>query len=224
MAESHVTEHPGDVTLLLNELRLGNRDALPRLIPLVYGELRRLAAHYLKAERSGHTLQPTALVHQAYLRLVEQDHADWKNRAHFLGVAAQMMRRILVDYARARQTAKRDGIVVRVDLAGFGPGGGELRIEEILTVDGALDRLAVLDPQQSRVVELRYFAGLTIEETAEAVGISPRMVKGDWAMASAWLRREPPIVAKGSWPWPRSCSSKSPRRRAARLARNIPPP
>jgi RNA polymerase sigma factor (TIGR02999 family) len=224
VAESHVTEHPGDVTLLLNELRLGNRDALPRLIPLVYGELRRLAAHYLKAERSGHTLQPTALVHQAYLRLVEQDHADWKNRAHFLGVAAQMMRRILVDYARARQTAKRDGIVVRVDLAGFGPGGGELRIEEILTVDGALDRLAVLDPQQSRVVELRYFAGLTIEETAEAVGISPRMVKGDWAMASAWLRREPPIVAKGSWPWPRSCSSKSPRRRAARLARNIPPP
>src|SRR5271157_4002144 len=109
VAGSGGTDSPGEVTLLLNELRLGNKDALGELIPLVYGELRRLAGHYLQAERTGHTLQPTALVHEAYLRLVEQDHADWKNRAHFLGVAAQMMRRILVDYARARGTAKRGG-------------------------------------------------------------------------------------------------------------------
>lgn len=192
-----MTEHPGDVTLLLNELRLGNKDALGELMPLVYRELRRLAGHYLQVERIGHTLQPTALVHEAYLRLVEQDRGDWKNRAHFLGVAAQMMRRILVDYARARQTAKRDGVAVSVDRVSFGPHGGELRLEEILTVDEALDRLAALDPQQTRVVELRYFAGLTIEETAEAVGISPRTVKRDWAMASAWLRSElferPPV-------------------------------
>jgi RNA polymerase sigma factor (TIGR02999 family) len=185
-----VTDSPGDVTLLLNELRLGNKDALGRLIPLVYRELRLLAAGYLQAERVGHTLEPTALVHELYLRLVEQDRADWKDRAHFLAVAAQLMRRILVDYARARAAAKRSGVAARIEITGLELSGEEPRLEEILAVDGALDRLAQLDPQQARVVELRYFAGLTVEETAEAVGISPRTVKRDWAMASAWLRSE----------------------------------
>lgn len=185
-----MTDSPGDVTLLLNELRLGNKDALGRLIPLVYRELRLLAAGYLQAERVGHTLEPTALVHELYLRLVEQDRADWKDRAHFLAVAAQLMRRILVDYARARAAAKRSGVAARIEITGLELSGEEPRLEEILAVDGALDRLAQLDPQQARVVELRYFAGLTVEETAEAVGISPRTVKRDWAMASAWLRSE----------------------------------
>ena len=190
-------ESPGEVTLLLNELKLGNKDALGRLVPLVYRELRLRAAQYLQAERTGHTLQPTALVHELYLRLVEQDRADWKDRAHFLAVAAKLMRHILVDYARARGTAKRDGMATRIEIAGFELGGEAPRTEEILAVDEALDRLAELDPQQTRVVELRYFAGLTVEETAEAVGISPRTVKRDWAMASAWLRSEllekPPV-------------------------------
>jgi RNA polymerase sigma factor (TIGR02999 family) len=185
-----VKESPGEVTLLLKELKLGNKDALGRLIPLVYRELRLRAAQYLQAERTGHTLQPTALVHELYLRLVQQDHADWKDRAHFLAVAAQLMRRILVDYARARAAAKRDGMATRIEIAGFELSGEAPRTEEILAVDEALDRLAELDPQQARVVELRYFAGLTVEETAEAVGISPRTVKRDWAMASAWLRSE----------------------------------
>ena len=185
-----MNESPGDVTLLLNELKLGNKDALARLIPLVYAELRALASRFLRAERTGHTLQPTALVHEAYLRLVEQDHADWKDRAHFLAVAAQLMRRILVDYARGRATAKRGGVAVRIEIEGLELEGERLQVEEILGVDQALDRLAVLDPQQSRVVELRYFAGLTVEEAAEALGISPRTVKRDWAMAAAWLRSE----------------------------------
>jgi len=185
-----VNESPGEVTLLLNELKLGNKDALGRLVPLVYRELRQVAARLLRGERTGHTLQPTALVHELYLRLVEQDRADWKDRAHFLAVAAKLMRHILVDYARARGTAKRDGMATRIEIAGFELSGEEPRTEEILAVDEALDRLAELDPQQARVVELRYFAGLTVEETAEAVGISPRTVKRDWAMASAWLRSE----------------------------------
>ena len=185
-----VNESPGEVTLLLNELKLGNKDALGRLVPMVYRELRQVAARLLRGERTGHTLQPTALVHELYLRLVEQDRADWKDRAHFLAVAAKLMRHILVDYARARGTAKRDGMATRIEIAGFELSGEEPRAEEILAVDEALDRLAELDPQQTRVVELRYFAGLTVEETAEAVGISPRTVKRDWAMASAWLRSE----------------------------------
>jgi RNA polymerase sigma factor (TIGR02999 family) len=192
-----VKESPGEVTLLLKELKLGNKDALGQLVPLVYRELRLLAARYLQAERTGHTLQPTALVHELYLRLVQQDHADWKDRAHFLAVAAQLMRRILVDYARARAAAKRDGMATRIEIAGFELSGEAPRTEEILAVDEALDRLAELDPQQTRVVELRYFAGLTIEETAEALGISARTVKREWAMASAWLRNElleePPV-------------------------------
>jgi len=185
-----VEKTAGQVTLLLNELKLGNKAALGRLIPLVYQELRSLAAHCLRAERIGHTLQPTALIHELYLRLVDQDRANWQDHAHFLAVAAQLMRRILVDYARARQASKRRGTAVEVDITAVELGGAEVSIEEVLSVDEALERLAQLDPQQTRIVELRYFAGLTVEETAEALGISARTVKRDWAMASAWLRTE----------------------------------
>ena len=183
-------ETAGQVTLLLNELKLGDKAALGRLIPLVYQELRLLAARCLRAERVGHTLQATALIHELYLRLVDQDRANWQDRAHFLAVAAQLMRRILVDYARARQAAKRGGAAVDVDIAAVDLGGTEVSVEEVLSVDEALERLAELDPQQTRIAELRYFAGLTVEETAEALGISPRTVKRDWAVASAWLRTE----------------------------------
>ena len=185
-----MNESPGEVTLLLHELKHGNSDALGRLIPLVYRELRLLADHYLRSERVGHTLQPTALVHEVYLRLVAQDHIDWKDRTHFFAVAAQIMRRILVDYARARATAKRSGAPFRLDVAGWEPGTRALHPEEILAVDEALDRLAELDPQQTRIVELRYFVGLTVLEIAEATGISRSTVRRDWVMASAWLRTE----------------------------------
>jgi RNA polymerase sigma factor (TIGR02999 family) len=188
--KDRVKEPPGEVTRLLAEVRLGNQDALGRLMPLVYKELRRLAGHYLQAERIGHTLQPTALVHEAYLRLAGQDRADWQNRAHFMGVAAQLMRRILVDYARRRIADKRGGVAVKLDLDGFDLGADGPQVEEILAVDEALVRLSDLDLQQARVVELRYFAGLSVEETAEALAVSTRTVKRDWAMAMAWLRSE----------------------------------
>ncbi len=175
----------GEVTLLLAQVKGGDKAALGRMIPLVYKELRRLAGHYLRDERIGHTLQPTALVHEAYLRLVGQDRTDWQNRAQFMGVAAQLMRRILVDYARERSAAKRTPGALDLDL-----GPSREKTEELLAVDEAVERLTELDPQQARVVEMRYFAGLSVEETAEALGISPRTVKRDWAMAKAWLRTE----------------------------------
>jgi RNA polymerase sigma-70 factor, ECF subfamily len=178
---------PGEVTLLLQELKLGNKEALGQLIPLVYAELHRLAEHYLLDERTGHTLQPTALVHEAYLRLANQDRAEWHNRAQFIGVAAQLMRRVLVDHARARCTVKRSGNGGDHRSFGFEMQIDGTRVDEILAVDQALSRLAALDPQQARVVELRYFAGLTVEETAEILDISDRTVKREWAMAAAWL-------------------------------------
>jgi RNA polymerase sigma factor (TIGR02999 family) len=185
-----MNDPPGDVTVLLHELKLGNKSALDSLMPLIYTELRRLAGHYLRAERAGHILQPTALVHETYLRLAQHDHTDWQNRAHFLGRAAQIMRRILVDNARARATAKRGGGAIQMNDANFDVKVVGARSEEILAVNQALDRLAALYPQQARVVELRYFAGLTIEETAEAIGISPSTVKRDWMIAAVWLRSE----------------------------------
>ena len=181
---------PGEVTVLLGQLKLGRKEALPKLMPLVYRELRRLAGHYLRDERIGHTLQPTALVHEAYLRLVDQNRADWQNRAQFMGVAAQLMRRILVDYARERAAAKRGGGAVRIDEEGFDLGATPQQSEEVLAVDEALARLNELDPQQAQIVEMRYFGGLSVEEAAEALGISPRTIKRDWAMAKAWLRSE----------------------------------
>jgi RNA polymerase sigma factor (TIGR02999 family) len=179
----------GEVTLLLAGVRGRDKDAMERLVPLVYDELRRLAAGYLRHERPSHTLQPTALVHEAFLRLVDQDQAGWQNRAHFIGIAARMMRRLLVDYARRRSAAKRSlATGLPVDLSSQGCESADP--ERILAVDEVLGRLAELDPQQERIVELRYFGGLSVEETAEALQISPRTVKRDWAMAKAWLKQQ----------------------------------
>lgn len=180
----------GEVTLLLAEMKRGNSEALPKLIPLVYNELRRLAAHFLRDEREGHTLQPTALVHEAYLRLAGQTRAGWQNRAQFMAVAAQLMRRILVDYARQRVTAKRGGGESLIDFEVSEVSGGVAQSEEMLAVDEALARLTELDSRQAQVVEMRYFGGMTVEETAEALAIAPRTVKREWAMAKAWLRVE----------------------------------
>ena len=182
---------PGEITALLGEMKRGRKDALDRLIPIVYKELRRLAGYYMRDERIGHTLQPTALVHEAFLRLVDQNRADWQNRAQFMGVAAQLMRRLLVDHARGRAAAKRGaGAPVTLDDARLNQGANIGQTEEILAVDEVLARLNDLDPQQAQVVEMRYFGGLSVEETAEAMGISARTVKRDWAMAKAWLKTQ----------------------------------
>jgi RNA polymerase sigma-70 factor, ECF subfamily len=178
-----------DVTMLLKQLSEGNKNALDRLVPVVYGELRRLASSCMRHERPNHTLQTTALVNEAYLLLVNQEHARWENRGQFFGVAAQLMRRILVDHARAHNASKRGGISPKLSLdeaivMAKERGGDLLAIEELLT------RLAAIDPQQVRVIELRFFAGLSVEETARALAISDRTVKRDWAMAKAWIQRE----------------------------------
>ncbi len=180
---------PGEVTSLLGEMKLGSQDALTRLISLVYKERRRLAGHYMRDERASHTLQPTALVHEAFLRLVGQDRADWQNRVQFMGVAAQLMRRILVDRVRRRAAAKR-GVAITLNEEIFNRSAGADRTEEVLAVDEILSRLAALDPRQARIAELRYLGGLSVEETAEAMGICARTVKSDWAMAKGWLRSQ----------------------------------
>ena len=174
----------GDVTALLIRIRGGDRDAVELLVPMVYAELRRLAGHMLRGEREGHTLQPTALVHEAYMCLAGQDRANWQNRAQFMAIAAQAMRRILLQYARRRKAAKRvmpEGAVAE---------GVREPWEEILAVDAALQRLAELSPQQARITEMRYFAGLSVEESAEALDISPRTVKREWAAARGFLLAE----------------------------------
>jgi RNA polymerase sigma factor (TIGR02999 family) len=171
---------------MLLRWRSGDEQALNQLMPLVYDELHRLAGRYLRRERPGHTLQTTALVHEAYLRLVDQTHPNWQNRAHFFGVAAQLMRRILVDYARTQQAAKRGSGVIRLTLDDAGMKAKE-REAELLALDDALADLAAIDARQSRLVELRYFAGLNIEETAEVLGLSPATVKREWSSARAWL-------------------------------------
>jgi len=157
-------------------------------MPLVYGELRRLAGHYLRKERSDHTLQSTALVHEAYLRLAGQSPPEWQNRAHFFGIAARIMRQILVEHARARDAAKRGGGACRLTLDAAVAISDRTDVD-ILELDRALTGLAELDPQQSRIVELRFFGGLTIEDTSEVLGISPATVKRDWVTARAWLYR-----------------------------------
>lgn len=177
----------GEVTVLLGELKLGRKDALERLMPLVYRELRRVAGRCMRDERPGHTLQATALVHEAFLRLVDQDHADWQNRAQFVAVAGQVMRRLLVDHARGRRALKR-GVPITLNEEIVHGSGRPDQTEEILAVDEILGRLEKLDAQQARIVELRYFGGLSVEETAEAMTISPRTVKRDWAMAKGWLK------------------------------------
>jgi RNA polymerase sigma factor (TIGR02999 family) len=180
------TSSQHEVTRLLVQLTDGDNAALGDLLPLVYAELRRLAANYLRRERQGHTLQPTALVHEAYLRMIDQTQVRWQNRAHFFGVAAQMMRRILVDHARAQQAEKRGGDVQKFSLDENIDVSGE-RASDLVALDEALARLAEIDPQKSRVVELRFFGGLSVEETAEVLGVSAPTVKRQWRMAKAWL-------------------------------------
>lgn len=180
------TSSPQEVTRLLIQLTDGNRAVLDQLLPLIYGELRSLAANYLRRERSGHTLQPTALVHEAYLRLIDQTQVRWQNRAHFFGVAAQMMRRILVDHARGHAAEKRGGEVQKITLDDNIDVSGE-RAAELVALDDALTELARIDEQKSRIVELRYFGGLSVEETAEVLGVSAPTVKRQWRMAKAWL-------------------------------------
>ena len=189
------TPSPSDVTRTFLRWRQGDEGALNALLPLVYDEMRRLAGSYLRNEGAGHTLQPTALAHEAYLRLLDQRQVSWQNRAHFMGLAAQAMRRILVDHARRRDAQKRGGGAVRVTLEDADAAGEALSNALPLDVpaeelDEALDKLAALDERQARVVELRFFTGLSIEETGEALGVSPATVKRDWTLARAWLHRE----------------------------------
>jgi RNA polymerase sigma factor (TIGR02999 family) len=180
---------PTEFTQLLVNWRNGDKAALDQMTPVVYEELRRLARFFLAAERSDHTLQPTALVHEAYVRLVDQHAVDWKNRAHFLGVAASMMRRILINHARARQAAKREGFTQAISLEDALGVFTNPRID-LLALNRALQELTEMDPQQGRVVELRYFGGLTIEETAEVMAISPATVKREWTTARLWLLQQ----------------------------------
>jgi RNA polymerase sigma factor (TIGR02999 family) len=169
----------------------GDASAAERLMPVIYDELHRQAARAMRRENEQHTLQATALVHEAWLRLVDQDRAGWKNRAHFFGIAAQMMRRVLVDHARGRHAEKRGGGMQQVTLSGIHGDAGERSDDvDVIALHEALERLAVIDADQARLVELRYFGGMNIEETATALGVSPATVKREWAIARAWLRRE----------------------------------
>ncbi len=180
------TDSPQHVTQLLIELTGGERAVLDELLSLIYGELRSLAANYLRRERPDHTLQPTALVHEAYMRLVDQTQVNWQNRAHFFGVAAQMMRRILVDHARAHNASKRGqefqklALDENIDQA-------FVRGAELIALDDALKLLIEVDPQKARIVELRYFGGLSVEETAEVLGVTPITIKRHWRITKAWL-------------------------------------
>jgi RNA polymerase sigma factor (TIGR02999 family) len=178
-----------NITKLLLDWRNGDGEALDRLMPLVYEELRRMANHYMRNERKGHTLQTSALVNEVYLRLVDHENIEWQNRAHFFGVAAQAMRRILVDHARTRNYQKRGGGAQQVSLDEAAT-LTEDRAAELIALDEALQELAKMDERKSRVVELRYFGGLSLEETAEALGVSIPTVTRDWNTAKAWLMRE----------------------------------
>jgi len=175
-----------NVTQLLVELSNGNHAVVDALLPLIYDELRNLAANYLRRERRDHTLQPTALVHEAYLRLVDQRSVNWQNRAHFFGVAAQLMRRILVDHARAHNAEKRGHDFQKLSLDENIDKADE-RSAELIALDDALKELAEIDEQKSRIVELRYFGGLSVEETAEVLDVTPVTIKRHWRMAKAWL-------------------------------------
>jgi len=177
------------VTDLLVHWSEGDQEALNKLIPLVYDELHKLASRYLRRERRDHTLQTTAVVHEAYLKLVNQRDANFENRLHFFAVAAQIMRRILVDYARRHHASKRGGDLYKLSLD-EALVTSEEKGADLLALDEALERLAAIDPRQSRVVELRIFAGLTLEETAQALNISPSTVRREWSMAKAWLHRQ----------------------------------
>jgi RNA polymerase sigma factor (TIGR02999 family) len=185
----HSNESPRDVTRLLLDWSNGNKEALSELMPVVYDELRRLAGGYLRREPPNHTLQATALVHEAYLHLIDQRNVRWQNRAHFFGIAATLMRRILVEHARSRQAIKRGGAESKLSLD-EAMGFSKQPDVDLLALDDALIGLAAIDPQKSRMVELRFFGGLTVEETAEVLGVAPITVHRAWRIIKAWLRQE----------------------------------
>lgn len=180
---------PQEVTQLLVDWGNGNQAALDRLMPVVYTELRQLAHWYMRRERPDHTMQTTALIHEAYLRLVDQNQVRWQHQAHFFGIAARLMRQILIEHARSHTRAKRGGGVgtISLDEAAI---VSQARATELLALDDALERLATIDPRKSQVVELRFFGGLSVEEAAQVLNIAPNTVLRDWRMAKAWLRRE----------------------------------
>ena len=180
---------PGEITALLADWRGGNQAALDRLLPLVYDELHRLASSYMRGEASGHVLQTTALVHEAYLRMIDSSNVNYETRTHFFAVAAQVMRHILVDYARARRRAKRGVGAVPLELSEVAV-LSDARAEEVIAVNFALEKLTALDARKSRVFEMRYFGGMSVDEAAQALRLSPATVARDWRMAKAWLRRE----------------------------------
>jgi len=178
----------GEITLLLQQMGSGDTQATEKLLRLVLPELRALARHYLRGERPGHTLQPTALVNEAYLRLVSDQARNWRNRAHFVAVTAGVMRRILIDHARRRRALKRGAQLAPIEFSDEREGLSANEAEELIALDAALNRLEVLNPRHCQVVELRYFGGLSVEETAEALSVSPITVKRDWSVARAWLK------------------------------------
>jgi RNA polymerase sigma factor (TIGR02999 family) len=183
-------EPDGAVTLLLTQVRDGNQEAANQLIPLIYRELRQMAGAFMRGERPGHTLQATALVNEAYMRMVGGHPVEWQNRAHFFAIAAHTMREVLLDYARRARAAKRGGDDARqVELDEEFPMASD-KLEEVIAIDEALERLAQIDPRQSRIVELRFFAGLNVEEAGEVMGVSPKTIKREWRSAKAWLHRE----------------------------------
>lgn len=179
-----------DVTKLLIAWRQGDSAALDRLMPMLYDELHRLARLYMRRERGDHTLQPTALVHEAYVRLIDQTRVDWRSRAHFIGVAAKLMRRVTLKHARAHRAEKRGGRALRVTLTDVGPRGTVADAEDLLALDRALDRLEKLDPRQARIVELKFFGGLGSREIEDLLEISRSTVDREWRAARAWLKRE----------------------------------
>ena len=180
---------PVEVTQLLKAWTEGDQEALDKLVPQVHAELHRLAKRYMGQERPGHILQTTALVNEAYMRLIDWENVSWQNRAHFFGVSAQLMRRILVDFARSRDYVKRGGEAQHVSLEEAAVVTHQ-KDADFIALDDALNSLAAIDPRKSQIVELRFFGGLSVEETAEVVGTSPRTVKREWSMAQAWLHRE----------------------------------
>ena len=195
MTPPQIPDDSSQITVLLRAWAGGDPVALDRLTPLVYGELHRMARRYMRRERAGNSIQTTALVNEAYLRIVDVKNVSWQDRVHFFSLSAQMMRRILVDAARARASAKRGGQMKRVDhSSAFNldeiPDVGFARDRELVAIDDALNTLAQMDPRKSRVIELRFFGGLSVEETAEVLKISPQSVMRDWKLAKAWLMRE----------------------------------
>lgn len=182
---------PRTITRLLVEISAGRKESLPQLLPVVYDELRRLADRYLRRERPDHTLQPTALVHEAYLRLIDQHEVTWQNRAHFFGICARAMREILIEHARARRAAKRgSGQDLRLTVIGEVSEQQPMSPIDLLALDQALERLGAVDPEQVRLVELRFFGGLTVDEVAEVLQVSERTVQREWRIAQAWLFNE----------------------------------